>query len=65
MYLSAANPCRQNEKAPHMSFKEFSIAQNVPDKNGSADKNNKEAVPAGPDPQSDQKPAEVAPTPKS
>jgi hypothetical protein len=48
-----------------MSFKKFSTAQNAPAKDGSADKP-KEAAPAGqPTVRPDQKPAEVAPAPKS
>ena len=48
-----------------MSYKNFSLAQNAPGKEGSADKS-KEAPPAGdPTTQPNQKPAEVAPAPKS
>ena len=48
-----------------MAYKMFSAAQTAPGKDGSPDKS-KEAVPAGqPTMQLDQKPAEVAPAPKS
>lgn len=48
-----------------MAYKIFSAAQTPPGKGGSPDKS-KEAPPAGqPRAQPDQKPAEVAPAPKS
>lgn len=48
-----------------MSYKNFSVAQAAPGKNGSPEKS-KEAPPAGqPSTQPDQKPTEVAPAPKS
>lgn len=48
-----------------MSYKTFSSAQSAPGKHGSAD-TSKKAPPAGqPETQPDQKPAEVAPAPKS
>lgn len=48
-----------------MSYKIISAAQNAPGKEGSDDKS-KQAPPAGePTTQPDQKPAEVAPAPKS
>lgn len=48
-----------------MSFKKFSAAQETPGKDGSADKV-KEALPANePTTPPDQKPADVAPAPKS
>jgi len=48
-----------------MSFKKFSSAQNAPEKSGSADKSKEAPLPEQPTTQPDQKPAEVAPTPKS
>ena len=48
-----------------MAYKMFSAAQTAPGKDGSPEKS-KEAPPAGePTTQPDQKPAEVAPAPKS
>lgn len=52
-----------------MSFKTFSSAQNAPDKGGSPDKSKEATLPGQPttqpDQESDQKPKEVAPAPKS
>lgn len=48
-----------------MSFKKFSSAQDAPDKGGSADKPKEAPLPGQPATQPDQKPAEVAPAPKT